>query len=145
MAFRNGFFVDVTVSRFAKTGERAFFFENQGFRLGTPVKVTLTPIEVSAGGRVRATPRVFPYFGGGFGTYAYRESGDEPTDAFERRHIGYLGVGGVELRVGRSAAIAFDAQYTTVRSIIGAGGLSLDVGENDLGGIAARFRVIVGR
>jgi hypothetical protein len=36
-------------------------------------------------------------------------------------------------------------QYTHVPGIIGSGGVSQDAGESDLGGVAARFRVVFGR
>src|SRR5690348_2251224 len=49
VAFRKGIFVDVTASRFKKVGERAFFFEGQGYPLDIPLTVTVTPLEVAAG------------------------------------------------------------------------------------------------
>lgn len=148
VAFRNGFYFDVTASRFKETGERAFFFEGQGFRLGIPLTVTVTPLEVTAGGRFRVTPRLFPYVGAGVGSYAYTEKSDDSTDiddTFDARHTGYLVVGGVEFRVSRWIAVSGDAQYTRVSGIIGSGGVSKEAGESDLGGTAARFRVIIGR
>jgi hypothetical protein len=149
-AWRNGLFVDVTVSQFRRTGERAFFFEGESFGLGIPLKVKLTPVEVAAGGRFAATPRVFPYAGGGIGWYWYREEDDEAdgttgSEAFTEQHRGYLALAGVEFRLGRSLAIAGDVQYTHVPGIIGAGGVSREAGEDDLGGVAGRFRFIIGR
>jgi opacity protein-like surface antigen len=148
IAFRRNFYFDATVSRFQRTGERGFFFEGQGYRLGIPLKVTLTPIEVSAGARFAASPTVFPYVGAGLGWYSYREESEDSedlADTFEERHRGYLAVGGVEFRVHRSVGLAVDVQYTRVPDIIGTGGVSQAAGESDLGGVAARFRVIVGR
>ena len=43
--FRDGVYVDLSASRFQKTGQRAFFNGGQSFRLGTPLTATLTPIE----------------------------------------------------------------------------------------------------
>jgi opacity protein-like surface antigen len=144
VALSNGFFVDVTASRFNKTGQRAFFFEGQGYGLGIPLTVTVTPVEVTAGARFRVTPQFFPYVGGGVGSYRYQES--SPDDqAFVQRHIGYLVVGGVEFRLSRWVAVSGDAQYTRVTGIIGTGGVSKEAGETDLGGVAGRVRVIVGR
>jgi hypothetical protein len=145
VAFRNGFFVDATASRFKKTGERAFFFEGEGFPLGIPVTVTVTPFEVTAGQRSRLTPSVFPYVGFGVGSYQYRETSDFSDGTFEKRHVGYPIVGGVEFRVGRWIGLSGDAQYTHVTGILGSGGVSQEAGEDNLGGIAGRFRVIVGR
>ena len=145
VAFRNGLFIDVTASRFKKTGERAFFFEGQGYGLGIPLTVTITPLEVTAGGRFRITPRVIPYVGGGVGSYRYQETSQFDDGPFEKRHVGYLVVGGVEFRVSGWVAVSGDAQYTRVSGIIGSGGISKDAGESDLGGTAGRFRVIIGR
>jgi opacity protein-like surface antigen len=145
VAFRNGFYVDVIASRFRKTGERAFFSDGQGYRLGIPLTVTVTPLEVTAGGRFRVTPRVFPYVGAGVGSYRYQETSEFDDGPLDMRHVGYLVVGGVELRLSRWVAVSGDAQYTRVSGIIGSGGISKDAGESDLGGTAGRFRVIVGR
>jgi hypothetical protein len=145
VAFRNGFYVDVTASRFKKTGERAFFFEGQGYPLGIPLTVTVTPIEVTAGQRSRITPRMFLYTGFGVGSYRYQETSQFDDGPFEKRHVGYLVAAGLEFRVSRWVGVSGDAQYTYVSGIIGTGGVSKEAGENKLGGIAGRFRVIVGR
>jgi hypothetical protein len=143
-AFANGVFVDVAVSRFKKTGQRAFFFEGQSFPLGIPLTVTETPVEVTAGGRFRVTPNAVAYGGGGIGSYGYQESSDFDSP-FSARHVGYLVVGGIEVRVSRWIGVSGDAQYSHVTGIVGAGGISKDTGETDLGGIGARFRLILGR
>lgn len=145
VAFRNGFYVDVTASRFKQTGERAFFFEGQGFRLSLPLTATLTPLEVTAGARFRVASRLFPYVGAGAGSYSYQETSEFDDGPFDKRHAGYLVVGGVEFRVSRWVAVSGDAQYTRVSGIIGSGGVSKEAGESDLGGTAGRFRVIIGR
>ena len=115
VAFRNGFYVDVTASRFKKTGERAFFFEGQGYGLGIPLTVTVTPLEVTAGGRFRVSPRRVPHVGVGVGPYRYQETSQFDDGPFDKRHVGYLVVGGVEFRVSRWVAVSGDAQYTRVR------------------------------
>ncbi|MSO46399.1 MAG: hypothetical protein EXQ59_06510 [Acidobacteria bacterium] len=145
VTFRNGFYVDVAASRFKKTGERAFFFEGQSYRLGIPLTVIVTPLEVTAGGRFRVTSRLFPYVGVGAGSYRYEETSEFDDGPFDTRHVGYLVVGGAELRLSRWIAVSGDAQYTRVSGIIGSGGISKEAGESDLGGIAGRFRVIIGR
>lgn len=145
LAFRSGFYIDVTASRFQKTGERAFFHEGEGFGLGVPLTVKVTPLEVTVGARTRATRAVFPYVGAGIGTYRYQETSAFDGEPFDARHIGYLAVGGVEIRVGRWFALSGDVQYNRVPGIIGNGGISQETGEDDLGGVAGRFRVIIGR
>src|SRR5262249_14210785 len=41
-ATRRGLFVDVTLSRMSKTGQRAFINNGEAFQLGIPLKVTVT-------------------------------------------------------------------------------------------------------
>jgi hypothetical protein len=150
----SGVYVDVTASRFSKTGQTAFFFNGQGFGLGIPLEVTLTPVEVSAGYRFTLTsPNVVPYIGGGVGSYGYHEqsstlglSGSETSQAeFNARHLGFLAVIGVDVRVSRWISVSGDVQYTRVTGIFGSGGVSEQAGEKDLGGVAVRGRVLVGR
>ncbi len=149
LTLRNGLFVDVAASRFKKTGQRAFVNDGQVFQLGIPLDATLTPFEVTAGYRFGAATfsRFVPYAGAGFGRYSYQETSGFAADGenVDAHHLGYLAVGGLEFRFHRWIAVSADAQYTHVPGILGLGGVSKDAGETDLGGIAARFRVLVGR
>jgi opacity protein-like surface antigen len=145
VAWRNGFYLDVTASRFRKTGQKAFFFEGQGYGLQIPLTVTVTPLEVTAGHRFSVTSQLRPYVGVGVGAYHYQETSPFDDAPFDKRHVGYLVAGGLEVRVIRWLAVSADAQYTHVAGIIGSGGVSKDAGETDLGGTAGRFRVIIGR
>jgi outer membrane protein with beta-barrel domain len=142
---RGGFYLDLTISRLKKTGQRAFFFEGEGFGLSTPLTVTITPIEFSAGWRFSPASRVVPYAGGGIGSYGYEEVSDFESEPFKDRHVGYLAVGGVDFRISSWFGVSADVQYTHVPGIIGTGGVSQEAGESDLGGVAARFRVLFGR
>ena len=146
---RGGLFVDLAASRMSKDGQRAFVNNGEIFQLGIPLRVRLTPIEVSGGYRVklRRHPRIVPYMGGGVGWYRYSETADfaSTNDDVETTHAGWLVVGGAEVRLQRWIGVAADAQYTGVPGILGQGGLSKDLGEKDLGGLAARIRVILGR
>jgi hypothetical protein len=147
--WRGGWFVEASVSRFKKTGERAFLFEGQPYRLGIPLTATVTPFEISGGFRHRRSrnTRLIPYVGAGVGSYGYTETSDfaEAGENIEARHMGFLAVGGVEIRVHPWVGLAVDAEYTHVPGILGTGGLSKDAGEHDLGGVAARLKVVVGR
>jgi opacity protein-like surface antigen len=143
----SGFYVDGAFSRFKKTGQRAFRLNGQNFPLGIPLTATITPIEFNVGYRFRTSRRVFPYVGLGVGSYGYKETSDfsDAGENVDTRHSGYLAVGGAELRVHRWVRIAGDVQYTHVPGILGNGGISKDAGENDLGGIAIRLKVTLGR
>jgi hypothetical protein len=143
-----GIFVEFAVTRFSKTGQRAFFSNGQSFPLGIPLTATLTPVEFSVGYRFGATRwRVIPYAAGGIGRYNYTEESSFAADGdnVDTHHVGYLVNGGVEIRLHKWFGVAVDAQYTHVPGILGEGGISQDAGETDLGGVAARFKFIVGR
>jgi hypothetical protein len=146
---RGGFFIELTASRFKKTGQRAFRANNQNFGLGIPLTATITPLEVAGGYRFKlpGSPRLVPYVGAGAGSYGYKETSkfSDASEDVDTRHAGYLAVGGVEFRLHRWVGVSVDAQYTRVLGILGTGGISQDAGEKDLGGIAARVKVIVGR
>ena len=149
VAMRNGAFVEFGISRFKKTGQLAFVNNGQTFQLGIPVTATITPLELSAGYRFGASgsSRFIPYAAAGVGRYAYREVADFAIegDNVDTHHVGYLAAGGLEVRVHRWVGLAVDAQYTHVTGILGTGGVSKDAGESDLGGIAGRFKVLIGR
>ncbi len=145
---RNGVFIEAAASRFSKTGQRAFIGPTgQVFQVGVPLTATVTPFEVTAGYRFRHRRTVVPYVGAGIGTYAYSESSprSDTGEDVNARHTGFLVTGGVEFRASRWVRVSGDVQYTHVPGILGAGGVSQQANETDLGGTAARFKVLVGR
>jgi opacity protein-like surface antigen len=151
---RDQFFVEVTASRFERTGQRAFISGGQKFQLGIPLKATITPFEITGGYRYRLSPRILPYAAAGVGIYLYKEESDfaDPTLApparavdLDTRHVGFVVNGGAEFRAHRWVGVGVDVQYTQVPGILGAGGVSQQAGEDDLGGIAARLKLIIGR
>ena len=149
VVLRRGVFVDATVSHLGKTGQRSFVNNGEIFQLGIPLKVTMTPVEVTGGYRftIPGQARVVPYAGAGVGWYSYRETSDFAASGenVDMTHAGFLLVGGAEVRLQKWIRAAADAQYTAVPGILGQGGLSKDLGEKNLGGLAARIRVILGR
>jgi hypothetical protein len=149
VASRRGLFVDLAVSHLNKTGQRAFVNNGEVFQLGIPLKIAITPFEISGGYRMKLSghSRIVPYVGGGVGWYKYSETAEFASndDNVATTHAGFLFIGGAEVRLQKWISAAADAQYTAVPGILGQGGLSKDVSENDLGGVAARIRVILGR
>jgi opacity protein-like surface antigen len=145
----DGFFVELGVSRFRQTGERAFLSNGTPFKLGIPLTATITPLEITGGYRFkpRQYPRVRPYVAAGFGTYAYQETSSfaDAGEDVDTTHAGFVMNGGAEFRVHRSVGLALDVQYSHVPGILGTGGLSQQAGESDLGGVAARMKLVVGR
>jgi len=143
-------YVDVSASRFKKTGQRAFLGANgQILQLNIPLTATLTPFEITGGYRfqLRRRRKLTPFVGAGIGWYAYKETSSFSVagEDVDLTHIGELVVGGVEFRVHRWISLSVDAQYTHIPGILGTGGISKEAAETDLGGIAGRFKFIVGR
>jgi hypothetical protein len=156
------FYLELSASRFKKTGQRAFFSNGRSFGLGIPLTATLTPFEMSAGYRFHRNPapargrapvrparpaRFIPYLGAGVGLYRYQETSDfaQTGDDLDTQHVGGIAEGGLEVRLHRWIGVAVDVRYTYVPGILGDGGVSKEAGETNLGGIAARFKLVVGR
>jgi len=147
VVFHEQFFVELAASRFKQTGERAFISNGQSFQLGIPLTATLTPFEVTAGYRFKVSPRVRPYIAAGAGTYQYKETSsfNEAGEDVDVRHAGFVLNGGADFRLHPWIRVGADVQYTHVPGILGTAGVSAQASEDDLGGVAARFKLIVGR
>jgi len=143
------FFAEFGASHFRQNGERAYRGGGQAFKLGIPLTATITPVEITGGYRfrLRQLPRVRPYVAAGFGSYGYKETSAfaDPGEDVDTRHSGFVLNGGAEFRLHRWIGVAADVQYSHVPGIFGQGGLSQQAGETDLGGVAARFKLVVGR
>ncbi len=139
--------VEVGASRFKQTGERAFRSGDQNFKLGIPLTATITPLEVTGGYRFPLWEHARPYVAAGVGSYAYTETSDfsDPGENVDVRRTGFVANGGFEFRLHRWVGLSIDVQYSHIPDILGTSGISQQVGENDLGGVAARFKLIVGR
>ena len=122
-------------------------FNGQVFQLGIPLTARITPLEISAGYRFMASPRLIPYAGAGIARYAYTETSDfaDAGENIDTTHTGYLVLGGVEVRAHRWVGVSVDVQYTQVTGILGSAGISKEFGEDNLGGTAVRVKVLVGR
>jgi hypothetical protein len=137
-------YFDVTLSRFKRTGERAFVFNNQTFPLGIPVTARITPLELVGGVRFRKRAGVIPYAGGGVGWYGYTEESpaSDPSENVDTSHAGVVLQGGAEFAIQKWLALTGDVQYTHVPGILGTGGVSAQLGEEDVGGFAVRVRLV---
>lgn len=140
-------FVDVGVQRFSDTGERAFVFDGEVFRLGIPVEITMTPIVVTAGYRFASRDRVVPYLGGGVGSLRFQETSDfsEPDENLDERFTSYHAVAGAEYAVKRWLFVSGEVRYAAVPDALGAPGISAEFDESDLGGFSVAVKVLVGR
>lgn len=152
-------YVELAASRFKKTGEQAFYDSGRTYRLGIPLTATITPFELTAGYRFHQKPRprpnrrpagpsrLIPYVGGGVGLYRFEQTSEfaNPDENVDTKHAGAILEGGLEVRLQKYVGVGVGARYTHVPSILGSGGISEAANEKDLGGIAAVFRVVVGR
>jgi opacity protein-like surface antigen len=141
------FVAEVGASRFRKTGQRAFLSGGQTFKLGIPLTATITPVEVTGGYRFPMWQHARPYVAAGIGSFGYKETASfaDAGDDVDVRKTGFVANGGFEFRVHRWVGVSVDAQYSHVTGILGTAGISQQAGEKDLGGVAARFKLIVGR
>jgi len=143
----SGIFVDADISTFKKDGQRAFVANGQTYPLGIPLTLTITPINVTGGYRFLKDSRLSPYAGAGFTSYGYHETSSfaDTGDDVDTRKAGFVWLVGAAVRVTDWVRVSADVQGTHVTGILGTGGVSKQFNENDAGGIAARFRVLLGR
>ena len=144
-----GLFVDIGAWRYRADGERAFVANDEIFKLGIPVEITVTPIELSAGWRfrIRRAPKFTPYAAGGLTILKYRETSDFATtsedadDSFNGYHLN----GGVAYKLTQWVGLAGEASWSTVPDAIGESGVSKAFNETDLGGTTVRVKITIGR
>ena len=152
--------VSLAASRFRRTGERVFVFQDQVFKLNVPDTITVTPLQLSASYRFLARPptrftrpvrpaRYTPYAGGGVGWYRFSETSASSTSADDEKttHAGYHVLAGVETPIRRWMAAAVDAQWAWVPNAFGdsASSVARLYDEHDLGGFTLSVRIIVGK
>jgi len=151
-------FLSLAASRFSRTGERVFVFQNQVFKLNVPDTITVTPLQLSAGyrfvgrrsttGSTRPT-RYTPYAGGGVGWYRLSETSAHSTadDDEKTTHAGSHVLAGIETPIRRWMAAAVDAQWAWVPNAFGDSPASVAslYDEHDLGGFTLSVRIIVGQ
>jgi hypothetical protein len=144
-----GLFVDAGASRLQASGERVFLFNDQVIKLGIPVDVTLSPVELSAGWRFvfRRTPKLIPYAAVGVTLLNYRESSalataaEDTNDSFR----GYHAFAGVEYKFNEYVGLAGESAWLTVPDAIGESGVSAAFNESNLGGTTFRLKITIGR
>lgn len=138
--FGRGFFFAGGARFFEKTGERVFVADASSpvFRLGHPLKLSLTPVYVIGGYRFEresGMPLV-PYIGLGGGAYFYKEDsqiGGITEDTLDQTKTAWYGVVGLEY--GRSKLrFGVEFMYSVVPDSAGLGGVSEVYGEDDIGG-----------
>jgi hypothetical protein len=142
-------FVRVDVTHASQSGERVFVSGGQVFPLGIPLTVTMTPIEAGGGWRFvssrrgRRPSRVVPYVGAAFLSMGYEETSKfaEASENTSERFAGQTVFGGAEVGLTKWLVAAGEGQYRRVPNALGAGAVSKDFGESDLGGFTARITI----
>ena len=150
-------FLNASIDRFKKTGQRVVVEDGEVFHLGIPDTVTVIPVAVSAGWRF-TSEHATPYIGGGVGRMFYNEQTRLPEkascgcrtsnpgellDTVDARFATYHALAGIEFR-NEWAATAFEVQYTRAPRTIGVGGASAAFQETNLGGLTGRIRILFG-
>jgi opacity protein-like surface antigen len=142
-------FASVRASRFSDTGERVFLFNEEQFDLGVPTTITVVPVEVTGGYRFDYGQRFVPYAGAGIGWHRYRETSEfaEDSENVEETFRGFQLLGGVEFGFARWIGAAGEVQWATVPDALSGdpNGVATEFGEDDLGGVTVRFKIVVGR
>jgi hypothetical protein len=144
--FWRGAFVSAGARTFSREGERVFVAATNSpvQKLGFPLEVTVTPVFLTVGYRLRDGKLIVPYAGIGGSLSSYKEESEVAGEAFDedRSKAGFHGLAGVE--VGRGIfRLGAEAGYSTVPDAIGLGGVSKVYGEDDLGGWHVVGKVIV--
>jgi opacity protein-like surface antigen len=150
-------FVSLAASRFRRTGQRVFVFQNQVFKLNEPDTITVTPLQLSAAYRflgrrtsaVTRPARFTPYAGGGIGWYRLSETSPHSSSDEDETttHTGYHVLAGVETPLRKWVAAAVDAQWARVPNAFGDSAASVAslYDEHDLGGFTLTVRIILGQ
>lgn len=143
-----GLYVGVGAWRFSQEGERVFISGSEVFPLGIPLTVEITPLELTGGWRFRnISSRVVPYVGGGWSSYAYKETSEfaDAGEDVDERFSGWHLLGGVEFKATRWLGVGGEVAYSSVPDALGVAGASEAFDETNLGGTSIRLKISVGR
>lgn len=143
-------YLEIGARRFKKDGERVFVTDSgQVFPLGIPARVTMTPLDITAGWRFRPwlNRRLRPHLGLGYTRLRYEESGDfaQDGDDVKESFNGFHLVGGGEFRLARLVGITAEVAWTSIGNAIGEAGASKAFDEDNLGGTSLRLKLVIGR
>jgi opacity protein-like surface antigen len=142
-------FFNLRASRFQKTGERVFIFEEQEFRLGIPETITITPLELMGGYRFDFGSWIVPYAGAGAGWHMFTDTSkfSDASENVKKTYQGYQLVGGAEFRLASWLGAAAEAQWSRVPKALGQDDNSVSkmYSETDLGGSTFRVKIVLGQ
>lgn len=142
-----GFYVEIGAWQFSDEGERVFIGPNdEVFKLGIPVEIKITPLEVTGGWRFRRIPKFVPYGGVGYSRYRYKETSQfaDPGENVDETFTGFHVAGGLEYQVLRWLGVAGEVGWSSIKDALGEGGVSAHYDEDNLGGTSIRLKITVG-
>ena len=143
-----GVFASLRASRFRDTGERVFIFSEEQFDLGIPTTITVVPLELTGGYRFDYGQRFVPYAGAGMGWHRYTETSQfaEDSENVKETFNGFQLLGGVEFGFASWIGAAGEVQWATVPDALSGdpNGVATEFGEDDLGGVTFRFKIVIG-
>jgi hypothetical protein len=135
-------FIRATFAHAGKDGERVFVNNGEVFKLGIPLTVGMTPIEIGGGWRsvVDRRGRYAIYAGADVVFLNYSETTPSGTadDNTSQTFTGYSLFGGFDRTFHKNLVAGVEGQYRSVPNAIGAAGTSAAFGETDLGGFVIR-------
>jgi hypothetical protein len=140
----SGISVWASIGRSRASGGRVFVIDGERIPLDIPLRLTMMPIEVTAGWRQRPRSGSSLYLGGGLILLRYNETTlefAEPEDNIRTSFPGAVVHGGLSINVSRRTFLNAEMRFRTVPTKPVAGTLAFDFGENDLGGLALRIGV----
>ena len=146
VVLKNRFGLSGRFGQISKDGERVFLMGNERFQLGIPVKVKIRPIMLDADYRFPMR-RIVPYVGGGVGVYQYEETSSfaDTAENVSSSFTAYEVRAGFHAPLTRWFGAGAEFRWTTVPGALGEGGVSKELGEDDLGGINVAIRLTVGK
>jgi len=144
-----GLFAEVSIERSTVDGERAFVYNEEVFPLGIPLKIEMMPLDMVGGWRVGVAGKhpYATYAGGGLTYVSYKETSDFAIegDNVDERKFGFVGLFGFEYSASKWIHLRAEMRYRRITDILGLGGVSDALDENDLGGFGGGFKVAFGR
>lgn len=146
VTFWRSLFVDAAFSQQKLDGERVFIDGGTTYPLGIPLQITTRPIDIAGGWRI-LDGVVQPYAGGGVTVVSYKEESDfaKASENVSEQKVGGLFLAGVDVRVARIVKVGAEFRYRAVSGVLGEGGVSQLLGDDQLGGRSFAVRASVGR
>ena len=143
-----GLFAEVAGETTSLDGERVFIGpDDEVFRLGIPLKIKMTPVDVIGGWRSSPFDRFTTYGGAGATFLRYEETSDfaDASENVKESHTGFVLLGGVEVRAMQWVHVRGEVRYRSIKDALGVGGVSQAFDETDLGGVGFALKIAVGR